>query len=155
MPTATSTSTSTTCAQADCHSAKAHTSVADNVHVKSVVSHETQSKVCMENAAKITQLMTKLGSTHSQVDDYSRKRTEEISETTRLAIQKIVAETQIQQEQLLNDAHHRSEEIEHDYKLKLEQYLKELDNTKAKTLAVLEKDLSLRQETILELARKR
>ncbi|CAF1181081.1 unnamed protein product [Didymodactylos carnosus] len=136
-------------------SATAHTAVADNVHVKSVVSTETQSKVSMENTAKMNQLMARLGSTHTQIDDYSRKRTEQISEEVRAAIAKIVAETQIQQQSLLQDANVRSAEIEQEYKLKLQSYVEELDGAKALNLSTLEKDLNLRQEQILENARRR
>jgi len=39
-----------------------------------------------------------------QVDEYSRKRTEEISEAVAESIRKVVAETQTQQQQLLSDA---------------------------------------------------
>jgi hypothetical protein len=44
------------------------------------------------------------GSTHLQVDEYSRRRTEEISEAVAESIKKIVAQTQLQQQQLLADA---------------------------------------------------
>ena len=44
-------------------SAVAHTAVAENVAVKSVVSTETQSKVSMENTQKMAALMSKLGRT--------------------------------------------------------------------------------------------
>ena len=42
-------------------SAVAHTAVAENVAVKSVVSTETQSKVSLENTQKMAALMSKLG----------------------------------------------------------------------------------------------
>jgi hypothetical protein len=42
-------------------SAVAHTAVAENVAVKSVVSTKTQSKVSLENAEKMATLMSKLG----------------------------------------------------------------------------------------------
>jgi len=70
-------------------SAKMHSSQADNVHVQSVVQTETQSKVSLENAKKITDLMARLGSTHTQVDEYSRRRTEEISEAVSESIKKL------------------------------------------------------------------
>lgn len=46
-------------------SAIAHTAVAENVAVKSTMSIETQSKVNMENAEKMSALMSKLGKTIS------------------------------------------------------------------------------------------
>lgn len=48
------------------------------------------------------------GSTHLQVDEYSRRRTEEISEAVTESIKKVVAETQVQQQQLLSDANLRT-----------------------------------------------
>lgn len=109
-------------------SSKVHSAQAENVQVKSVVQTETQSKVSMENSKKITDLMARLGkstdliqtnqktssspfrlgSTHLQVDEYSRKRTEEISEAVAESIKKIVAETQTHQQQLLSDANLRT-----------------------------------------------
>ncbi|CAF1454826.1 unnamed protein product [Adineta steineri] len=136
-------------------SAVAHTAISENVAVKSVVSTETQSKVSMENTQKMSALMSKLGTTHQQIDEYSRHRTEQISEEVSLAIAKVVNETQAQQANLLADANVRSAAIEEEYKIKLQSYVEELDNAKAQNLAVLEKDLNLRQEMILEQARKR
>jgi len=136
-------------------SAKVHTAQAENVHVQSVVQTETQSKVSIENAKKITDLMARLGSTHLQVDEYSRRRTEEISEAVAESIKKVVAETQLQQQQLLVDANLRTSDIENDFKRKLQEYVAKLDSEKAGLLAQLEKELNVRQELILETARKR
>lgn len=136
-------------------SSKVHSAHADNVHVQSVVQTETQSKVSMENTKKISDLMARLGSTHLQVDEYSRRRTEEISDAVTESIKKIVAETQLQQQQLLADANSRTAEIENDFKLKLQEYVARLDADKAGLLAQLEKELNVRQDLILESARKR
>jgi len=136
-------------------SAVAHTAVAENVAVKSVVSTETQSKVSMENTQKMAALMNKLGTTHQQIDEYSRRRTEQISEEVTTSIARIVTDTQAQQANLLADANIRSAAIEEEYKFKLQHFIEELDTAKAQNLAVLEKDLNLRQEMILEEARKR
>jgi hypothetical protein len=95
------------------------------------------------------------GTTHQQVDEYSRRRTEQISEEVAAAISKIVADTQLQQATLLADANARSAGIEEEYKHKLQQYVEELDAGKAQNLSTLEKDLNLRQEMILEEARRR
>ncbi len=48
------------------------------------------------------------GSTHVQVDEYSRKRTEEISEAVAVSIRKVVTDTQQHQQQLLSDANSRT-----------------------------------------------
>ncbi len=54
-------SVSTSNASSSSGSTKYHSAQADNVHVKSVVQTETQSKVSIENAKKITDLMARLG----------------------------------------------------------------------------------------------
>jgi len=123
--------------------------------VKSVVQTETQSQVSIQNTKKISDLMARLGSTHLQVDEYSRKRTEEISEAVSESIRKVVAETQTQQQQLLADANSRTSAIENDFKLKIQEHVAQLDTEKAGILAQLEKELNVRQELILESARKR
>ena len=46
-------------------------------------------------------------------------------------------------------------DIENDFKRKLQEYVGKLDSEKAGLLAQLEKDLNVRQELILESARKR
>jgi len=45
--------------------------------------------------------------------------------------------------------------IEEEYKLRLQKYVEELDTVKAQNLSTLERDLNLRQEMILEEARRR
>ncbi len=95
------------------------------------------------------------GTTHQQIDEYSRRRTEQISEEVVAAISRIVADTQTEQATLLADANARSASIEEEYKLNLQKYVGELDTVKAQNLSTLERDLNLRQEMILEDARKR
>ena len=46
-------------------------------------------------------------------------------------------------------------EIENDFKLKIQEYVSKLDSDKAALLATLEKELNVRQEQILESARRR
>lgn len=95
------------------------------------------------------------GTTHQQIDEYSRRRTEQISEEVFTNINRVVADTQAQQTALLVDANARTAAIEEEYKLRLQTFLEELDAAKVQNLSVLEKDLNLRQEIILEEARKR
>lgn len=111
---------------------------------------------------------------HLQIDDYARKRTEEISEAVSEAIKKVIHETQSKQQHLLMDANSRTAgnllsilrrllwkisvvrlEIENEFKLKLQEYVAQIDADKAVLLAQLEKELNTRQEEILENARKR
>jgi len=144
-----------TCATSCSGSSKVHSAQAENVHVQSVVQTETQSKVSLENTKKMADLMARLGTTHTQIDEYSRKRTEQITEAVAESIKKVVLETQQHQQQLVADANLRTTEIEKDFKIKLQQHVAKLDGEKAVLLAQLEKELNLRQEQILESARKR
>ena len=115
--------------------ANIHTVVCEDVKVSSIVSSETQLKASAGHSQnKIHELMAKLGkvenrfdfsferflgSTHAQIDEYSRRRNDEISEAVKTSIDKIVHETQIQQQQLLDDAQKQSNEVEKNYKEKL------------------------------------
>ena len=97
-----------------------HAITYDDVQVKSVVSSQTHSKALLTDATnKINALMSKLGSTHSQIDEYSRRRTDEISEAVKGSIDKIVHLTRVEQQQLLDDAQQQAREIEQTYQQKL------------------------------------
>ena len=84
------------------------------------------------------------GTPHQHIDEYSRRRIEQISEELTAVISKIVTDAKI-----------RSAGVEEEYKLKLKSNVEELDAAKTQNLSVLEKDFNLRQEMILEQARKR
>ena len=60
-----------------------------------------------------------LGSTHAQIDEYAQRRTNKISEALQSSIEKIVRDTQAEQQHLLDDAHQQSTAIEHGYRDKL------------------------------------
>jgi len=75
--------------------------------------------------------MSRLGSTHLQVDEYSRRRTEEISGAVAESIRKVVIETQLHQQQLLADANSRTAEIENDFKLRIQEHVAKLDGEKS------------------------
>jgi hypothetical protein len=134
-------------------SSTAHTATSEDVRVKSVVSTETNTNVSMQNSKKITDLMNKLATTHTQVDQYSKKRTAEISEAVSSAIDKVVADTAAQQQNLLADANERSAAIELEYNQRLQERVAQLDTEKAVLLAELERSLNDRQEAILLKAR--
>jgi len=152
VETTTSSATSVT-AGTSSGSSIAHTAISDDVHVKSVVSTETNTSVSMQNSKKIADLMNKLGTTHTQIDEYSKKRNAEIGEAVGSAIDKVVADTAAQQQKLLADANERSVAIETEYKLHLQERVAQLDAEKAVLLAELERSLNERQEAILLKAR--
>ncbi|CAF2381412.1 unnamed protein product [Rotaria sp. Silwood2] len=147
--------TTSSSAKSSSNSSQVHSAQAENVVVQSVFQCETQSKVSIANNKKIADLMARLGTTYHQVDKYARKRTEEINEAVAESIKKVVAETQVQQQQLLADANMRTNEIENEFKSRLQEYVAKIDNEKAVLLVQLENDLDIRQEAILESARKR
>ena len=58
-----------------------HTSaVADDVQVKSVISSESQANAAIKSKLDINNLLSQLGTTHAQVDEYSRSRTAAIND---------------------------------------------------------------------------
>ena len=89
------------------------------------------------------------------MDEYSRRRTEQISEEVSASIARVVGETQLEQSTLLADASARSQIIEDEYRHNLQRYVQEIDTSKAQTLSELEQDLNSRQEMILEQAKRR
>jgi len=141
------------------HSEHGSSTSASGVQVKSKVSTDAFTKVTAQSQMKVKDLLGKLGSTHSQIDEYSKKQNQKITDQVKANIQKVVEETQAQQEQLLSETNTRSQAIEHEYSTKLEaavtKIVEELDVPKAQELANLEKDMQQRQEAILTLARKR
>jgi hypothetical protein len=146
------TTTATTSASSG-SSSVAHTAISEDVRVHSVVSSESNTSISMQNTKKITDLMNKLGTTHKQVDEYSKKRTAEISDAVASAIEKVVADTAAQQQKLLADANERSAAIEIEHKQRLQERVAQLDAEKAVLLAELERSLNERQEAILLKAR--
>jgi len=103
----------------------------------------------MQNSQKIADLMSKLGTTHHQIDTYSKKRNAEISEAVAGAIEKVVADTAAHQQTLLADANARSASIEAEYRQRLQERVTQLDVEKAVVLSELERTLNARQEAIL------
>ena len=93
------------------------------------------------------------GTTHHQIDEYSKKRNAEISEAVAASIDKVVSETAEQQKDLLSDANRRSAAIEDEYKQRLQEKIAQLDNEKAILLVELERNLNQRQEDILQQAK--
>ncbi|CAF1685980.1 unnamed protein product, partial [Adineta ricciae] len=123
--------------------------VADDVQVKSVISSETQANATINSKLNINNLLSQLNTTHSQVDQYSRARTAEINEQVQKSIADVLANTQHLQEELITDANRRHLVIDNDYKLQLQKAVEALDAVKAKTLADLERELQVKQQTIL------
>ncbi|CAF0951239.1 unnamed protein product [Adineta steineri] len=122
----------------------------EDVCVRSIVRAKTQSQVSMENTQKMAALLGRLGTTHQQVDEYARRRTEQISEKFLADISRIVADASIQQQTLLVDANARSAAIEEEYKHKLQKYVEELDVVKARNLSKIDKGSNLRPAAIEE-----
>lgn len=123
------------------------------VSVQSSVVMDTTQETNTQSPAQIAQLLSRLSSTTSQVDEYSRRQSEAISREANERIQRIIAQTQSAQDLLLKDASARSLEIESEYATKLKAFLQDLDASKAGNLAALEKDLLFQQERLIGGAR--
>ncbi|CAF0881819.1 unnamed protein product [Adineta steineri] len=126
----------------------------DNVQVSSAVSHDAVNKVALNiGSEKLSQLMDRLSTTHAQLDDYTQKRTHQISIETRNIINKILEETKDKQRQLLLEAQTKSELFQQEYQNALQIKINQLNEEKAQHLAQLEKALNDQQELILINAR--
>ncbi|CAF0806776.1 unnamed protein product [Adineta steineri] len=128
--------------------------VADNVHVKSVISSETQASATINTNLNIDSLLGQLSTTYTQVDEYSRTRAAKINEQTEKSIAEILANIQRQQEELLTSANQRHVIIDHQYKIHLQKTIEALDAVKAKTLADLEHDLQAKQQAMMNEAKR-
>ena len=131
-----------------------HTVQHEGVNIKSTVSSDIKSTVSMENQNRLNELVTKLGSTHKQIDDYAKKQAAKIDDRIQREIDQIVARTQTRQAELLRRANEHTARIDAEYRAQLQKMVEEIDTAKAKRIAEIEVDLNNQQADILQAARK-
>jgi len=124
-----------------------------DVNVKSTISSDATSTVSMANQNKLNNLVSKLGSTYKQVDDYAKKQTEKINDETQREMDQVVTRTRLQQDELLRKANEHTAQIDVEYRAQLQKMVEEIDGAKAKRIATIEKELNDQQATILQAAR--
>ncbi|CAF1416643.1 unnamed protein product, partial [Didymodactylos carnosus] len=137
----------------DAGSGVTHTAASDNVRVRSSITSDTQSQIDIRNTDKLNELMQKLSTTHTQLDAYSKQRTDKINEDLAASVQEMIAETQAEQYRLVEYANARTKAVEENYKVKIEKYFEEINVQKAQSLAILEKQLNDHQQAILDRAK--
>lgn len=137
----------------DCAKGECHTVQRDGVNIKSTVSTDGSSSIQLINQQKITDLVSKLGSTYSQIDEYSRNQTEKINEEIQREIDEVVGRTRREQDDLLRKANERTQEIDNEYHARLQMMVEEIDAAKAKRIGEIEADLNNQQAGILQAAR--
>jgi len=125
----------------------------DGVNIKSTISSDTSSTVSMANQQRLTDLVSRLGATHSQIDEYAKQQTEKINDQVQQEIDQVVARTRQEQEALLRKANEHTAQIDTEYRARLQQMVEEIDATKAKRIADIEKELNDQQAGILKSAR--
>jgi hypothetical protein len=122
----------------------------ENVQVSSAIYHDTTNTVGLNlGLDKLNQLMDRLSTTHQQLDQYSQRRTYQISVETQNIINKILEETKEKQRQLLLEAQIRSQQFQEEYQNDLQMKINQLNEDKAQQLANLEANLNTQQEYIL------
>lgn len=128
----------------------------DNVCVSSSISHDAHGQVSLSvGGDRLSALIDRLSQTHAQVDEYTRRRTEQISLGTQQIIEKILEETKERQRELLFDAQQQSQFFQEQYQADLQAKVNYLNEDKAQQLSQLEKHLNEEQESILIRARER
>ena len=128
----------------------------DNVCVSSSINHDAHGQVSLNvGADRLLALIDRLSQTHAQVDEYTRRRTEQISLGTQQIIEKILEETKEKQRELLFDAQQQSQLLQEQYQADLHAKINHLNEDKAQHLSQLEKHLNEEQESILIRARER
>ncbi|CAF3424116.1 unnamed protein product [Rotaria sp. Silwood1] len=122
----------------------------DGVNIKSTVSSDVSSTVSIANQQKLTDLVSKLSSTHAQINEYANRQTAKIDVEIQREIDLIVARTRQQQEELLRKANEETYQIDAEYRLRLQKMVEEIDANKAKRIADIEKELNKLQGDILQ-----
>jgi len=132
-----------------------HTTInKENVQVSSSISHDGMNTTSLNiGSDKLDQLMDRLSTTHAQLDQYTQRRTQQISIETQNIINKILEETKEKQRELLIEAQQRSQVFQQEYQNDLQIKVNQLNEEKAQQLADLEKNLNSQQEFILINAR--
>jgi len=125
----------------------------EGVNIKSSISSDVTSTVSMANQRKLNDLVTKLGSTHSQIDEYAKKQTAKIDQEIQREIDQVVVRTRHQQDELVRKANEHTTQIDAEYRAQLQKLVEEIDANKAKRIAEVEKELNNQQTGILQAAR--
>ncbi|CAF1400844.1 unnamed protein product [Adineta steineri] len=132
---------------------ESHSVQRDGVNIRSTVQTEGTSTVSMANQQKLTDLVSKLGSTHAQIDEYARNQTEKINEQIQREIDEVVGRIRREQDDLLRKANEQTAEIDNEYRARLQLMVEEIDAAKAKRIADIEASLNNQQAAILQSAR--
>jgi DNA anti-recombination protein RmuC len=132
-----------------------HTTInKENVQVSSAISHDSTNNVSLNvGSDKLDQLMDRLSTTHEQLDQYTQRRTQQISIETQNIIRRILEETKEKQRELLLEVQTRSQQFQEEYQNGLQMKVNQLNEEKAQQLANLEQNLNIQQENILTTAR--
>ncbi|UJR33012.1 hypothetical protein I4U23_020472 [Adineta vaga] len=125
----------------------------DGVNIKSTISTDGKSTLSLANQQKLTDLVTKLGSTHTQIDKYAKEQTEQINEQIQREIDEVVGRSRREQEELLRKANEHTAVIDEEYRARLQLMVEEIDAAKAKRISEIEIDLNNQQAVILQAAR--
>lgn len=121
----------------------------DGVNVRSTVTSDSSSSISLANQQRLTDLVTQLGSTHSQIDEYARQQEAKIDAEIQREIDQVVAGIRGRQDELVRRATERTAQIDHDYRTRLQQMVEQVDAEKAKNIADIENELNRTQAEIL------
>jgi phage host-nuclease inhibitor protein Gam len=125
----------------------------DGVNITSTVSSDVASSISMTNQQKINDLVRKLGTTHNQIDEYSKKQSAKINEEIQREIDQVLARIRREQQDLLHKANERTAAIDRDYRERLQKMVEEIDAKKAQEICDIERDLNDQQSGLLQSAR--
>jgi hypothetical protein len=135
------------------HTVEGRTVQHEGVNIKSTISSDASSTVSMANQQKLNDLVSRLGSTHSQIDEYAKNQSAKINDEIQGEINQVLARTRQEQEQLLCKANEHTAQIDTEYRARLQKMVEEIDAAKAKRIADIENDLNKQQADILQSAR--
>jgi hypothetical protein len=124
----------------------------DSTHIESTVNNQTHSCINLSTSEKIDELIRNLNHIHTQLDESIRRRTHQISTETESVLAHIINETQQEQQRLLFYAKEQQTKQDEHYRERLQIYLIQLDEMKAKQLAQLQEELEDSREQIMQVS---
>lgn len=127
----------------------------NSAHVESTFTTQSHSCINLSTSEKVDDLIKKLTQIHTQLDETIRRRTEQISVETESVLAQIINESQEEQQRLLQYARKRQAKQDEEYQKRLQEFIAELDATKATEIAHLQAELEESREQILRISQEK
>jgi hypothetical protein len=129
---------------------KKNSTTFESARIESTLDTQTHACINLSSSDHIDELIKNLNRIHTELDEITKRRTEQISTETEFLLSHILFETQQKQQSLLQYAKKRQIQEDERYGQLLEEYISQLDESKAKDLSQIHKELQTYRERIME-----